>query len=85
MKQLLEFLVKSLVVNEDAVAINESEENGEVHFTVFVDEKDLGRVIGKGGQVASSIRTIIKSISSRQHKKVFVKFEENKWLRLHKS
>ncbi len=76
MKELLEYIVKSLVVNEDAVLVSEIEENGETVYHISVDPDDMGRVIGRGGKVASSIRAIAKSISSREHKKVFVKFGE---------
>ncbi len=76
MKDIVEYIVKSLVVDKESVRIDESEENGEVVLHVSVAEADIGRVIGKGGQIASSIRAIIKSISSRQNKKVFVKFGE---------
>ena len=76
MKELLEYIVKSLVANEDAVLVSEIEENGETVYHISVDPDDMGRVIGRGGKVASSIRAIAKSISSREHKKVFVKFGE---------
>lgn len=77
MKELIEYLVKSLVVDEQAVEVTESEgDNGEIVYHVSVAEDDMGRVIGKGGKVASSIRAIVKSISARQHKNVFVKFGE---------
>ena len=63
MQKLLELLVKTLVTNEDKVEVN-----------VVVDESDIGKVIGKNGKMANSIRTIIKSIGAKEHKKVFVKF-----------
>ena len=76
MEKLVEYIVKSLVMDEDSVKVS-SQEDGDatvIHVTVAPD--DLGRVIGKAGRVASSIRTIIKSISARSGKKVFVKFGE---------
>ena len=76
MKEIVEYIVKSLVVDKDSVKITESEENGELVLHVSVAEDDMGRVIGKSGKIASSIRAIIKSISSRQNQKVFVKFGE---------
>ena len=76
MKEIVEYIVKSLVVDKDSVKINESEENGEIVLHVCVAEDDMGRVIGKSGKIASSIRAIVKSISSRQNQKVFVKFGE---------
>ena len=76
MKELVEYIVKNLVLNEDKVSVSEIENGDETVIQVTVDPEDMGRVIGKSGKVASSIRAIIKSISSRQHKKVYVKFGE---------
>lgn len=76
MKDIVEYIVKSLVKDKDAVKVSESEENGEIVIRVYVAEGDIGRVIGHKGKVASSIRAIVKSISSGK-KKVFVKFGEN--------
>lgn len=76
MKELVEYIVKSLVVDENAVQVTETEENDETVIHVQVAEGDMGRVIGKGGKVASSIRSIVRSISARENKKVYVKFGE---------
>ena len=76
MKEVVEYIVKSLVIDQDAVKVTETEEETQTVIHVEVAESDMGRVIGKSGNVASSIRTIIKSISSRTGKKVFVKFGE---------
>ena len=76
MKELVEYIVKNLVINEDKVSVSEIENDDETIIQVTVDPEDMGRVIGKSGKVASSIRAIIKSISSRQHQKVVVKFGE---------
>ena len=76
MKELVEYIVRSLVENQDAVVVTETENEEETVINVKVADADMGRVIGKGGNVASSIRTIIKSLSARANKKVFVKFGE---------
>ena len=76
MKNVVEYIVKSLVEDKDAVKITELEEENQITIHVEVAENDMGRVIGRGGKIASSIRSIIKSISSKNSKKVFVKFGE---------
>lgn len=77
MVELVEFLVKKLVDDEDAVKVSQEEnENGEIIIHVTVNESDMGKVIGRNGKVASAIRTFVKSVSSRSHKKVFIKFGE---------
>lgn len=75
MDELLNFLVKSLVEDEDAVVINKEEDEQSCTFNVKVASSDLGRVIGKNGRTATSIRSIMRSVTSKGHKKVFVKFE----------
>ena len=75
MKEVIEYIVKSLVEDENAVSVEvEENESGETIVHVCVAQSDMGRIIGKGGKVASSIRTIAKSISGRDKRKVFVKF-----------
>ena len=73
MKQILETILKSIVKNQEAVSINEKEETDKIIFEVKVDESDMGRVIGRQGKVANSIRTLMKALSSRE-KKVVVEF-----------
>ena len=74
MQKLLELLVKTLVTNEDKVEVTVDEQEKQITFNVVVEESDIGKVIGKNGKMANSIRTIIKSIGAKEHKKVFVKF-----------
>lgn len=74
MQKLLEILVKALVTNEDKVEVTMDEQEKQITFNVVVDESDIGKVIGKNGKMANSIRTIIKSIGAKERKKVFVKF-----------
>lgn len=75
MKQILETIIKSIVENEDAVSINEKEEADRIVFEVKVAESDMGRVIGKQGKIANSIRTLMKALASREgSKKVSVEF-----------
>ena len=77
MKEVIEYIVKSLVEDENAVNVEiEENENGETIVHILVAEGDMGRIIGKSGKVAGSIRTIAKSISGKDHRKVFVKFGE---------
>ena len=81
MKDIVEYIVKCLVKDKDSVQVRESEENGETILYVTVSDDDMGRVIGRKGKIASSIRAIVKSISSRDNKKVFVKFGDNEGLK----
>ena len=72
MTELLEFLVKALVEDPEAVTIEELEEDGDLIYEISVAEGDLGRVIGKGGRIANAIRTIAKAAAVRIDRRVIV-------------
>lgn len=62
--ELTEFLVKSLVKNPDNVSVKEFEtEDDSILIQVLVDSDSIGAVIGKGGKIANSIRTIVQASS----------------------
>lgn len=75
-KDLVEYLIKSLVSNTEAATITETEVDGRIILKVKVDEKDMGRVIGKDGRIIKSIREIIRAYSAKNHDKVSVDIEE---------
>jgi predicted RNA-binding protein YlqC (UPF0109 family) len=70
--ELLEFLVKALVEEPEAVVVEELEEDGDLIYEISVAEGDLGRVIGKGGRIANAIRTIAKAAAVRIDRRVIV-------------
>ncbi len=70
----IKYIVSCLVEDKDAVKVDIEENDDETIVRVKVAEQDMGRVIGKNGKIASSIRTIAKSLISKDRKKVFVKF-----------
>ncbi len=72
MTELLEFLVRALVEDPDAVKVEELEEDGDLVYEISVAEDDLGRVIGKGGRIANAIRTIAKAAAVRLDRRVIV-------------
>ena len=72
MTELLEFLVRALVEDPEAVVVEELEEDGDLVYEITVAEDDLGRVIGKGGRIANAIRTIAKAAAVRIDRRVVV-------------
>ncbi len=75
---LTEELVKALAVNREAVSVKEfeSDEEDTMIIQVMIDSSDMGRVIGKGGKVANSIRTIVQASSYlRDNKKVRINID----------
>lgn len=79
MVELVKYLVTSLVSKPEEVAISVMEENEKtIIITVNVSADDMGKIIGRGGKVASSIRTIVKSASVKENKRYIVKIADNK-------
>ncbi len=72
MTELLEFLVKALVEDPEAVVVEELEEDGDLVYEISVADGDLGRLIGKGGRIANAIRTIAKAAAVRIDRRVIV-------------
>jgi len=72
MKELLEFIAKSMVSEPDAVSVEESVQENAVVLTLHVGENDMGKVIGKQGRIAKAIRTVVKAAASHENKKVTV-------------
>lgn len=74
MKEILETIIKNLVDNKDAVEIKELEGEQSVVYEVKVAENDMGKIIGKQGRLAKSIRTVMKAVASKAKKRVSVEF-----------
>ena len=72
MKELLEFIAKSMVSDPEAVSVEESVQENAVVLTLHVGENDMGKVIGKQGRIAKAIRTVVKAAASHENKKVTV-------------
>lgn len=69
MKQLIETIVKPLVDYPEDVRIETDETENRIVYKLFVHPEDRGKVIGKQGRVAKSIRTIVYSAAGGYHKK----------------
>ena len=72
MKELVEFITKSLVDNPEAVSINEIIGEQSIILELKVAPEDMGRVIGKQGRIAKAIRTVVKAVAIKQNKRVIV-------------
>lgn len=72
MKDLLEFIAKSMVSNPDAVEVTVTEKETATVLTLRVAEEDMGKVIGKQGRIAKAIRTVVKAAASNESKKIIV-------------
>lgn len=77
-KDLLEYIVKNLVTNKEAVVINEVEVENRTVLKLTVAKEDMGRIIGKEGRIIKSIREIVYAFAMKDSKKVSVDVEEIK-------
>jgi len=76
MKDFIEFIVKALVDNPNEVDVKEVEGSRTTVYELRVGQGDLGKVIGKQGQTAKSIRTLLAAVSARQGKRAVLEILE---------
>ena len=74
MKEILETIILNLVDNKEAVEIKELDGEKSIVFEVKVADGDMGKIIGKQGRLAKSIRNVMKAVASREQKRVSVEF-----------
>ena len=66
MKDLIEFIAKSLVDDPTEVQVIERHRRGELRLQLSVAEEDMGRVIGRNGRVANAMRSLLRVAASRK-------------------
>jgi predicted RNA-binding protein YlqC (UPF0109 family) len=76
MKELVQYLARQLVNNPDAVEVKETHGETASVVELKVAKEDLGRIIGKQGRTAKSIRTILNAAASRANRKVVLEIVE---------
>ena len=77
MKELLEYLARSLVDDPDAVKVDEFEEDdGTIVLELSVAEDDYGKVIGRGGRTAAALRTVVKAAAVKENRRVLIDIVE---------
>ena len=74
MKEILETIIMNLVADPKSVSINEIVGETAVIYEVEVAENDMGKIIGKQGKLARSIRSIMKAIAAKEKKRVTIEF-----------
>lgn len=72
MKEVLMYIIGSLVENPQAVKVGVSEDGDITRFKLNLASSDRGKVIGKEGRVVKSIRTVLQASAARQNKKVYL-------------
>src|SRR3989338_7712781 len=75
-KDFVEFIVKSIVTHPDRVEVTRTVDEKGVLLTLKVDKEDMGKVVGKGGQTAKSIRILLRVIGAKTNSRVNLKIVE---------
>jgi len=72
MRELVEYMAKSLVNDPDQVEVMEVNGTRSVIYELRVAQEDMGRVIGKGGRVANAMRTLLRVAAAKQGKRAIL-------------
>ena len=75
-KDFVEYVVKSIVSQPDKVAVTRSVDSMGVLLTLQVSKEDMGKVIGKSGQTAKSIRILLRVIGAKTNTRINMKIVE---------
>ena len=70
MKELIQYLAQSIVDRPDAVEVTETQDDNASVVELKVAQEDLGRIIGKQGRTAKSLRTILNAAAARHDRKI---------------
>jgi uncharacterized protein len=77
MKELIEFIAKSLVENPDAISISqETAEDGTILIKLAAAQQDMGRIIGKQGRTAKAMRTLLNAKATRENRRATLQIME---------
>ncbi len=76
MEELVRYIVGELVDNKDAYTVESTEQDGITVINIIADKDEIGKIIGKQGRIAKSIRTLVKAAAGSNAKKISVEIIE---------
>ena len=76
MKELIEYVVKTLVDHPDEIRISEIEGERTIVFELRCHPDDVGKVIGKSGKTVGAIRTLLSTVAARQNRRAMLEVVE---------
>ncbi len=76
MKEMILYLAQSLVDNPEAVQVTETEGPDSIIIELNVAPEDMGKVIGKQGRIARAIRSVLKAVTPKDGKPVFLEIQQ---------
>jgi predicted RNA-binding protein YlqC (UPF0109 family) len=74
-QELVEYIAKSLVDHPEQVMVNKRETSSSTILELTVAKDDMGRVIGKNGQVANAIRALLRVVATRQKTRIILEID----------
>lgn len=77
MKDILSYIISNIVEFPEKAAVDETEENDSINFTITVAQEDMGKVIGKSGRMIKAIRNVMKIPAIKQGKRINISLQEN--------
>lgn len=76
MQEFLEFVARRLVENPDGVAVHRADKEEKIIFRLEVAEPDIGKVIGRNGRTAQSLRILLSAIAAREGKRAILEIAD---------
>lgn len=75
LKEMVEYVARALTANPDAVSVTEEDDGNRTVYRLTVDEKDKGKVIGRDGRVAQSIRSLLRVAATKAGTRVTLEID----------
>lgn len=75
LREMVEYVARALTSNPDAVSVSEEDDGNRTIFHLSVDEKDKGKVIGRDGRVAQSIRSLLRVAATKQGTRITLEID----------
>ena len=75
MLELVKYVVEQFAEYKDAIEYKEEEKENSIEITVFLEESDMVKVIGKQGKIAKALRTLVKAATPKKKKKYVVEIK----------
>lgn len=76
MLELVKYIVEQFAEQPDQMQITETDNAGITTITVLLGDSDMGKVIGRQGKIAKALRTLVKAMGQKEHKRYVVEIKE---------
>lgn len=76
MKDILSYIVTSIVEKVDKVEVTDMEEEGVLNLNIKVDPSEMGKIIGKNGKVIKAIRNVMKIPAMKENRRIYITLSE---------